>query len=245
MRYFLEISYNGKNYHGWQRQNNANTVQAEVEKAFSILLQSQIDVLGCGRTDAGVHAKKFYLHYDISAEQSLPKSIVFRLNGILPNDISVHSNTQVAEDSHARFDATSRSYEYHLHQHKNPFLEGLSADFRQPLDMDLMNEAAKILLETEEFGAFCKANSDNKTDFCDVSEAIWKKETDRIVFHITANRFLRNMVRAVVGTLLDIGLGKITKEEFQEIVNSQNRENAGVSVPAHGLYLTEIKYPFL
>jgi len=244
MRYFLELSYLGTNYHGWQRQTNAPTVQEEIEKALSVLLQTQTEVTGCGRTDAGVHAKKYFLHFD--ADNALEEEkLVYKLNGILAKDISIHQAIQVSEDAHTRFGATSRSYEYHIHQFKNPFLEGLSTDYRQPLNVELMNEAAHVLLQTKEFGAFCKAGADNHTDFCDVREAIWKKTNDQLIFCITADRFLRNMVRAIVGTLLDVGLRKITVDEFKQIVNSQDRRKAGVSVPAHGLYLTDIKYPFI
>jgi len=184
------------------------------------------------------------LHFDTDANTELD-TLVYNLNGILSRDISIHRYHPASKNYHSRFQATSRSYEYHIHQQKNPFLEGLSTEIRQPLNVELMNEAALVLLNTKEFGAFCKAGADNHTDFCDVREAVWKKTENQLVFHITADRFLRNMVRAIVGTLLEVGVGKSTVSDFRRIVDSQNRINAGVSVPAHGLYLTDIKYPFI
>ncbi len=244
MRYFLELAYLGTNYHGWQRQNNASSVQEEIENALNTLLRKETPVVGCGRTDAGVHAKKFYLHFDSDTELNSDK-LVYNLNGVLSKDISIYAAHLVADDAHTRFQATSRSYEYHIHQVKNPFLEGLSTEFKMPLDLEKMNQATHVLLEAKEFGAFCKAGAQNHTDFCDVTEAVWKKNGNQLVFHITADRFLRNMVRAVVGTLLEVGLDKVSISDFQEIINSQDRTKAGVSVPAHGLYLTAVTYPFI
>ncbi len=245
MRYFIELSYLGTNFHGWQRQNNAKTVQQELEEALSKILAMEISVIGCGRTDAGVHASQFFAHIDSDPVLQDPKKLMYGLNGVLSKDIAVHKIHQVPEDSHARFDATSRAYEYHLNSKKDPFRQQLSWDFRQQLDVSRMNEAASKLLEVEEFGAFCKIGSDNKTMRCNVTNAQWEHSNGNLVFHITADRFLRNMVRAIVGTLVDVGLKKINLEEFQEIVKSQNRNNAGISAPAHGLYLTRITYPYI
>ncbi len=244
MRYFIELSYLGTAYHGWQRQNNAPTVQEFVEDGLSTILRCKTVVTGCGRTDAGVHAKQFYLHFDNSDIEN-PEKLAFALNGILPLDISIHGIQEVKDDAHTRFDATARSYEYWIHQKKNPFVNGLSHFFRLNLDIEAMNEAAKLLLSTTEFGAFCKAGSDNKTMHCDVSEAYWEVREEQLIFHITADRFLRNMVRAIVGTLMSVGQGLTSLGKFQEIINSQNRSEAGLSAPGHGLYLAKIKYDYI
>jgi len=243
MRYFIRLAYDGSNYHGWQKQKNALSVQEEVESALSKFTGKSIEVVGCGRTDAGVHAKDFYLHFNHQTVNE--EKCVYALNGILPKSIVVFKCMPVHEDAHTRFDAKSRSYEYHLHTRKDPFLDKFSADIRQEINVDLMNAAAAHLLTTEEFGAFCKAGSDNKTNLCDVREAVWVKNGHKLTFKITADRFLRNMVRAIVGTLLEVGTGKISEEDFINIIKSQNRNNAGVSVPAHGLYLTKITYSYL
>lgn len=245
MRYFLELSYLGTHFHGWQRQNNATSVQQVLEESLSLLLKEDIAIIGCGRTDKGVHAKQFFAHIDNDIELEYPDKLGYKLNGLLSKDIAIHRTFSVHDDAHTRFDATSRSYEYHLNQRKNPFKQLTSYDFRQPLNVEAMNAAAVLLLETEEFGAFCKAGSENKTMFCNVTQAEWKVDGSDMVFHITADRFLRNMVRAVVGTLIEVGLGRITKEGFHEIIKSQNRNEAGPSAPAHGLYLTQIKYPYI
>jgi len=234
----------GTNYHGWQRQNNATSVQEDIENALKTLLKIETPVVGCGRTDAGVHAKKYFLHFDTDSELDLNK-LVYNLNGILNKSISIHKAHVVDKDEHARFQATSRSYEYRIHQEKDPFLNGLSAEMKFDLDISKMNQAANYLLEAKEFGAFCKAGAQNHTDFCDVREALWKRDGTTLVFYITADRFLRNMVRAIVGTLIEVGMNKISIADFHEIVNSQDRTKAGVSVPAHGLYLTSITYPFI
>ena len=241
MRYFIELSYNGKKYHGWQIQPDAVSVQEKLNNAISTIFQGNIQVVGAGRTDTGVHASQMFAHFDI--DKALKKNIVFKLNSILPNDISVHQVFLVDAEKHARFDALSRSYEYKIWLGRNPFLLDFSWQIHsQNLDVNLMNEAAKILLEYTDFQTFSKVKTDVFTFNCDVTEAYWELKGSELTFHISANRFLRNMVRAIVGTLVDVGLGKISITDFREIIESKNRGNAGLSVPAKGLFLTEIKY---
>lgn len=246
MRYFLQLAYDGTNYHGWQIQPNAISVQEVLDKALSTLCAEPIYSLGCGRTDTGVHAKDFYAHFDTSKE--LDDRLIINLNGILPDDIAAKRFIKVDDQAHARFDATLRSYEYHMHFHKDPFKNGYSYYFpyqRKP-DVHLMNEAAKYLLEVNDFACFSKAHAGAKTTICKVSRAEWQIiNEDTIVFHISADRFLRNMVRAIVGTLIDVGNGKLTSEDLKKIIESKNRSMAGTSVPGNGLYLCEIKYPYI
>ena len=241
MRYFIELSYLGKNYHGWQIQPDANSIQEEPNKAISTVLQEEISIVGAGRTDTGVHASQMFAHFDSTTE--LDKNTVFKLNSILPKDIVVHQVEKVDDEKHARFDALNRSYEYRIWLGRNPFLlETTWQLFHQKLDVKAMNKAAKILLEYEDFQAFSKVKTEVKTFNCTISKAIWVQEGNQLTFHITANRFLRNMVRAIVGTLVDVGKHKITNQDFREIILSKNRANAGLSVPAKGLFLTEINY---
>ncbi len=242
MRYFIQFSYFGTAYHGWQKQPNAITVQSVLEDAFSKLLACKIDLTGAGRTDAGVHARQLFAHFDTSIIEDL-NVLVFRLNALLPNDIAVQNIYKVNDDAHARFNATARTYEYWLVQQKNPFLTGAAHFVKHPLDVAKMNKAAAILMTCEDFECFSKSNTDVKTYRCDVRSAVWKWEGTTLVFTITADRFLRNMVRAVVGTLLEIGLGKTDLEEIHAIIASKDRSRAGTSVPAKGLYLTEVSYP--
>lgn len=246
MRYFLQLAYDGTNYHGWQIQPNAISVQEVLDKALSTLCAEPIYSLGCGRTDTGVHAKDFYAHFDTSKE--LDDRLIINLNGILPDDIAAKRFIKVDDQAHARFDATLRSYEYHMHFHKDPFKNGYSYYFpyqRKP-DVHLMNEAAKYLLEVNDFACFSKAHAGAKTTICKVSRAEWQIiNEDTIVFYISADRFLRNMVRAIVGTLIDVGNGKLTSEDLKKIIESKNRSMAGTSVPGNGLYLCEIKYPYI
>ena len=241
-RYFIEIQYDGTNYHGWQIQQNANTVQAELNKALSILLQTEIMVTGAGRTDTGVHAKQFFIHFDFHNEIDKDK-LIFKLNQFLPHDISCVTIFKVADDAHVRFNATERVYEYWITPVKNPFLINKAYFFPFNLDVDLMNEAANELLNFTDFSCFSKSNTDTLTNDCKINFAHLKIEKDCLVFTISANRFLRNMVRAIVGTLLDIGEQKITINDLKKIIDSKNRSEAGTSVPAHGLYLTKVKYP--
>jgi tRNA pseudouridine38-40 synthase len=241
-RYFLALKYDGTNYHGWQIQDNANTVQAEVNKALSTLLQKEITVTGAGRTDTGVHAKELIAHFDI--EEELDKNhLHFKLNTILPTDISCTWVKTVNKGAHARFSATSRTYEYWITPEKNPFLINKAYYFSKTLNIDLMNQAAEILKKYTDFSCFSKSNTDTFTNNCEITYAHLEKQGGILILTITANRFLRNMVRAIVGTLLDIGTEKISLKDLETIIQSKNRSNAGTSAPAHGLYLTEVNYP--
>jgi tRNA pseudouridine38-40 synthase len=244
-RYFMHISYDGTNYHGWQVQPNGNTVQAEIESALRKLLrQNPIITLGCGRTDAGVHARNFYLHLTPRDEIENLGEIFFKLNMMLPWDIAVHAIFRVHDMAHSRFDANERSYEYHIHQRRDPFIQNFSTYYPWLLDVDKMNQAAAILLKYKDFAAFSKTRGGQKTTICDLRKAYWVKNEHKLVFHITANRFLRNMVRAIVGTLIEVGKGRITIEEFETIIQSGDRKIAGDSAKARGLTLTEVKYPY-
>jgi len=242
LRYFIALSYNGKHYHGWQTQPNAVTVQQTIEEALTTLLREKISILGAGRTDAGVHARLMYAHFDY--EPTIDKNaLVHQLNSFLPSAIAIKDIYAVRSDAHARFDAEKRSYTYLLVQQKDPFLHDYAYYLRADLDIEAMNEAAAILLETEDFQCFSKSNTDVKTYICDVQKAYWQQDDALLVFHITADRFLRNMVRAVVGTLIEVGLGRCSISQFVQILASKDRRKAGVSVPAKGLYLTEVQYP--
>ena len=246
-RFFIEISYHGLHYHGWQYQPNSVTVQEKLDYALSTFFGEKIESLGCGRTDTGVHATQFYAHFDINKAFSENQEIRFLkgINSLLPYDIAVKHLHKVHDDAHARFDAIRRSYEYHIHFNKNPFKTYTSWLHKEPLNIESMNIAASYLLDYEDFGAFCKANSANFTNICIVSRAEWEVRNDGIVFHITANRFLRNMVRAIVGTLTEIGKGKHGAEHIKHVIESKKRSNAGASVPACGLFLTEVCYPYI
>jgi len=241
LRYFLSLSYFGEAYHGWQRQPNALTVQEVVENALSTLMRSTLSIVGAGRTDTGVHAREIYAHFDTTAP--IPSDLVKRLNRFLPDDIAINDLYAVPEDAHARFSAVSRSYEYHIVRKKNPFYQNSAYLIQLPLNVDAMNEAAEMLKLYQDFECFSKSNTDVKTFNCKISSAFWKEEGDLLIFKITADRFLRNMVRAIVGTLLDVGLGKLAPKDVKAIIKSKNRSEAGVSVPAKGLYLTRVEYP--
>ena len=242
MRYFIQFSYFGKAYHGWQNQPNAITVQEVLEKALSTLLREKMEVVGAGRTDAGVHARQMFAHFDFEPISDMD-DLVYRLNAFLPNDVAIQGIYPVSAKAHTRFDAVERTYEYWLVKEKDPFLFDHAHFVKHTLDLDLMNEAAKILLQYTDFECFSKSNTDVKTFNCDVWEAYWKIEGKKWVFTITADRFLRNMVRAVVGTLLDVGMGKMLPEDMRKVIASKDRGEAGVSVPAKGLYLTKVSYP--
>lgn len=243
MRYFIEFSYKGTDYHGWQRQPNAMSVQQQLEDAFSMLLGHQTIIVGAGRTDTGVHAKQMFAHVNLDLPLDQVKQLGYRLNKFLPHDIAIIDMHSVREDAHARFDATSRSYTYHMVQHKNPFAHEWAYTFTSTLDFEAMNAAAALLLTHTNFKCFSRSKTDVKTYDCNVTEAIWKQVDSSWVFYISANRFLRNMVRAIVGTLLDVGTGKTNLEDFQNILNSSDRTKAGSSAPAHGLFLTKVHYP--
>ena len=242
MRYFIQFSYFGKPYHGWQKQPNAITVQQVLEEALSTLLRHPIETVGAGRTDTGVHAKQMFAHFeaDDSADK---KNLVYRLNALLPEAIAVRQIFEVSDDAHARFDAVERTYEYWTVQEKNPFYSDQAHYVKHPLDIKRMNEGAAVLFEYKNFECFSKSNTDVKTYLCEITKAIWEKKGDRLVFTITADRFLRNMVRAIVGTLLEVGQGKRTVADVKRIINNKDRSQAGPSVPAKGLYLTSVRYP--
>ena len=244
MRYFIQFAYNGTHYHGWQFQPNASSVQETLNKGLSVLLNSSINAMGAGRTDTGVHAKEMYAHFDFEMPIDVP-FLIHKLNSYLPKDIAVFDIILVGDDAHCRFDATKRTYEYHINTIKDPFLEELSWYFKQKLDIVLMNEASKILLKHTDFQCFSKVNTDVNTFDCTIFEAYWKSENNKLIFTISANRFLRNMVRAIVGTLVNIGLHKISLIDFENIIASKSREKAGFSVPAQGLFLTKIDYDYL
>ena len=242
MRYFIEFSYVGKQYHGWQNQPNAISVQQVLENALSKLLRQTVALVGAGRTDAGVHAKQMFAHFDFEPMADTD-DIVYRLNAFLPYDIAVQSIFEVAAGAHARFDAVERAYEYWVVQKKNPFYAESAHYVKHPLDVKKMNRAAAQLLEYDDFECFSKSNTDVKTYLCNIKKAEWIEHNGVLVFTIVADRFLRNMVRAIVGTLLDVGTGKNSVEDVNTIIKSGDRSNAGPSVPAKGLYLTQVLYP--
>jgi len=243
LRYFIELSYKGKNYHGWQIQPNENSVQEMIENALSLLISEKITVIGCGRTDTGVHASQFYLHFETSKDFDKEK-LKFKLNAYLPNDIVIFQIFKVSNDAHARFDAVSRSYEYKISLGKNAFLTDTTWQVQNHVfNIKKMNDAARILYDYKDFKCFSKSKTDVKTFDCTITNAVWKKDGDLLIFYITANRFLRNMVRAIVGTLLDVGTDKISIDDFRNIIESKDRTKAGASVKAHGLFLTEVVYP--
>ena len=245
MRFFIKFSYLGTDFHGSQRQPNGNTVQETMEKALAMIFREEVPLTFAGRTDAGVHAREMYAHFDIANSQlPIANNLVFRLNGILPNAIAIHALLPVTDEAHARFSATRRTYEYHIVDHKDPFLHTLATRVRPGLDFDAMNEAATHLIGKQDFASFCRSNTDVKTTICDLTRAEWQVlDNGRAVFTIAADRFLRNMVRAVVGTLFEVGRGKMTKEQFAEVISKQTRTAAGDSAPAEGLYLTQIDHP--
>ncbi len=244
MRYFIEFAYKGTHYHGWQYQPNAASVQETLNKVFSVLLQEKIDIMGAGRTDTGVHAKQMFGHFD--SEKSIDiKSLIHKTNSFLPNDIVIYNIITVHEEAHARFDAISRTYQYHILTFKNAFKDDYAWFTSKNLDVEAMNHAAKMLLNFTDFKCFSKTNTDVNTYNCKITEAFWTKQKQELIFTITADRFLRNMVRAIVGTLINIGMHKISEQDFIKIIEDKNRDNAGFSVPAHGLFLTNIEYPYI
>lgn len=244
MRYFIKLAYKGTDFHGWQTQPNASSIQEHIQKALSILFKKPIEIVGAGRTDTGVHASQYFAHFDTDHEINEAETS-YKLNALLPTTIVIYQIFNVKEDAHARFDATSRSYEYRILLENNPFLIDTTWQLSHRIfDVNAMNQAAKILILHTDFKAFTKSKTDVKNYFCSLSKAYWTLEGNHLTFHISANRFLRNMVRSIVGTLLEVGEGKKTISEFEQIINSQNRSKAGLSVPAKGLFLTEIVYPF-
>ena len=242
MRYFIDLSYNGRAYHGWQIQPDVTTVQAELNHALSTVLRTPLDCMGAGRTDTGVHAKQMVAHFDLDTKLDVD-DIVYKLNVLLPKDIHINSIKEVLPEIHARFDALSRTYIYKISRTKDAFNFLNAHTYTLPLDVDLMNQAAKMLFEYTDFQCFSKVKTDVKTYNCTIMEAHWKLDANSLNFKIKADRFLRNMVRAIVGTMIEVGAKKRTLEEFRKIITSKNRSNAGTSAPAHGLYLINIEYP--
>lgn len=245
-RYFLEIAYDGTSYHGWQVQHNAVSVQQRLNEALAKILRRPVETVGAGRTDTGVHAKQLYVHVDVEAGH-IPDADRFlhALNALLPFDIAARRLLPVQQDAHARFDAVERSYEYHIHFGKDPFSINKSWQLRDYPDVQRMNEAASFLLGKQDFGCFSKSNTQVFTNICTVKRAEWVDVQGRLIFHVSADRFLRNMVRAIVGTLLDIGLKNKEASSILDVIQSQDRAKAGTSVPAHGLYLTKVIYPYI
>ena len=247
-RYFVELSYNGTAYHGWQIQPNALTVQECLDKALSVYFRQPVASLGCGRTDAGVHATQFFAHFDLEILPEKPVQVersIAGINSLLPYQIAVKRVFPVADDAHARFHATQRAYNYYLHFHKDPFKLDRSWLFKGELDVPAMNDAAKLILEHTDFSCFSKSNTQTFTNNCKVTAAYFEEIEGGLKFTISADRFLRNMVRAVVGTLIRVGKKEITKKDFQEIMEQKSRSNAGQSVPACGLYLVKVVYPYV
>jgi tRNA pseudouridine38-40 synthase len=245
-RYFIELSYNGTDYHGWQIQPNGITVQECLDKALSVYFRQPIVSLGCGRTDAGVHASQFYAHFDLIdlPVEKVNKSIT-GINSLLPYTIAVKRIFAVADDAHARFDATARAYNYHLHFSKDPFKLDRSWLYKGSLDVERMNQAAALLLNYTDFSCFSKSNTQTFTNNCKITEAYFESVEDGLIFTIKADRFLRNMVRAIMGTMVLVGKGDIEIAEVAQIIESKNRSKAGQSVPGCGLYLVSVEYPFI
>ena len=242
MRYFITFSYRGTDFHGSQTQPNGNTVQAEMEAAFATILREPVALTFAGRTDAGVHAENMIAHFDWP--KALPANFIGRLNNLLPASIAVSDIQRVTDEAHARFDATARTYRYRITTRKDPFLCFTHTRVAAGLDFEAMNQAAQRLLSKQDFASFCRVHTDVKTTICDVREAKWVQENEtEAYFVITADRFLRNMVRAVVGTLFDVGRGKMTEQQFIDVIAARNRCRAGHSAPAEGLSLVEIIYP--
>ena len=243
MRYFIHLAYNGTNYCGWQTQPDLPTVQQTLEQALSTLLRQPIAVVGCGRTDTGVHASDFYAHFDVPSPITPLSTLTFKLNSFLPDDIAIYNIFPVADNAHARFDATARTYQYHVSNRRLPFRQGLYSRIYFEPDMELMNRGAEILMEYDDFTSFAKLHTQVKTNICHLSHARWEWQDDEWVFTIRSNRFLRNMVRSVTGTLLDVGRGKLTLDGLREIIERKDRCAAGVSMPPQGLFLTKVEYP--
>ncbi len=244
-RYFIRLSYRGTSYHGWQVQPGSITVQETVENSLSVLLQQKTAVTGCGRTDTGVHARYFIAHFDSDTDlEGQSDRLVFSLNKHLPGDIELKNIYRVPEGAHARFDAISRTYEYHIIRHKDPFMTDLAWYRYDCLSVAEMNKAAEIMMQYTDFSSFSKLHTDVKTNNCKISHAKWFITDNGYIFIIRADRFLRNMVRAITGTMTDVGSGKMSVDEFAGIIESQDRGKAGMSAPARGLYLSLVEYPY-
>ena len=243
-RYFIKFAFNGSGYHGWQVQDNAVTVQQAFEKALSLILGDETEVMGAGRTDTGVHARQFYAHFDFKKLDRIEReNLINKLNKFFAYDIVVYDILPVVADAHARFSALSRTYQYQVLRAKDPFLNSFAWYNYGNLDVALMNKGAQVLFDYEDFTSFSKLHTQVKTNNCKIMNAWWEEQGPLLIFTITADRFLRNMVRAIIGTLVDLGKHKITLDDFRKIIENKDRSEAGVSVPAKGLFLTEIKYP--
>ena len=244
-RYFMKLAYRGANFHGWQSQPNAVSVQSTIEDALTTIMRTPIKITGAGRTDTGVNARMMIAHFDVEQPLPSPDGLVKALNSLVGKDIAIYSISPVHDDAHARFDATSRTYHYYIHTEKSPFLYPLSWQAPANLNFELMNKTAEILLGIDDFTSFAKLHTDVKTNICNVTYAKWEQiDNNRWVFVITADRFLRNMVRAVVGTLVDVGRGKITIQQFADIISAKDRCAAGTSMPAQALFLWDVTYPY-
>lgn len=242
-KYFAEIAYNGTNYHGWQLQENAITVQQKIDEALEIYLRQKIETVGCGRTDTGVHAKQFFLHFKCEQPITDKELFVYKINKLLPADITIYKLHSVIDKAHARFDATARTYEYYITKSKNVFND-LQYYYTKNIDVDIVNSALHALYNYQDYSCFSKSKTQVFTNNCKIMHSKLEQINNYdYIFTIKADRFLRNMVRAIVGTILEIGSAKISIEEFKKIIESKNRSNAGVSVPAKGLFLSKIEYP--
>lgn len=242
MRYFFEIAYDGTNYHGWQRQENAISVQQVVEEALSTISRTPILITGSGRTDTGVHCEQQFFHADLISPV-YTHQLVYKLNSLLPKDIAIKSIQQVSTDAHARFSAISRSYEYRITAKKNPFLVKYAHHYNQPLDLKSMNAASALLMGAQDFESFSKVKTEVNNFICDITFAKWTKTNEMLFFNITSNRFLRGMVRAIVGTLLKVGAHQMSVGEFMKVIEARDRRTAGAAAPAQGLFLTQVGYP--
>ena len=244
MRYFVKLSFNGASFHGWHKQPGDDSVQQCLEQHFSTFLRQKVQFTGAGRTDAGVHAKNYVAHADMLIDQNLNlNDFIYKMNKFLPDEIVIHDVMPVQPGAHARFDALSRTYQYYISTEKDPFFSDLSYFHTTPLDMEVMNKAAELLKGHKDFKSFSKTGTDVKSYMCNIYEAYWKREHNRLIFVIRADRFLRNMVRAIVGTLIDVGRGYLAPEDLKDIIEARDRQKAGTSVPGHGLFLVNISYP--
>jgi tRNA pseudouridine38-40 synthase len=244
-RYFIKLDYNGSAFHGWQIQPNAVTIQELINNALSKLLKENINTIGCGRTDTGVHARNFIAHFNSDNDNlHLDNNLIFKLNRFLPKEIVIHKISKMDSNAHCRFDATARTYKYYISKNKDPFIHMYSLNHHHKLDIELMNNATKKLFDYSDFTSFSKVDTDSKTNICEIMEAYWTENDKQIIFTIKADRFLRNMVRAIVGTLLDIGKHKINIDDFCEIIRLKDRTKAGASAPAHALFLELVEYNY-
>lgn len=242
-RYFIELAYNGTRFNGWQIQPNAPSVQETLQKALSTICREELKITGAGRTDTGVHASFFVAHFDSEKKHLDHPDFAYKLNSFLNQDIAIFRIYKVKPEAHARFDALSRTYHYYITCKKNPFVQETAWYFKYPLDLDAMNEACKMLFDYSDFTSFSKLHTDVKTNNCCIDQAKWIQDGDKLIFEVKADRFLRNMVRAIVGTMLEVGQRKITVDDFRVVIERKNRGAAGVSVPPQGLFLTGIEYP--